>query len=183
MLRDQHGNVDVERTKKVREEVERKEKERMMKARWDTYEEAWKTLTVGGKGKKKATEEVVKDVGFGDVPWPVWVEDEEGKEKKLTMTISLRVRESCPLRMKKRVTTLEDLTVDRVQDFLFSPLSIRGCTVMPKARIRSSFLRWHPDKLGWLIDRVKDDDVENVKMGIGIVVESLQRMNGALKGS
>jgi len=162
--------------------VERKEKERMMKARWDTYEEAWRMLSVGGKGKKKATEKVVKDVGFGDVPWPVWVEDEEGKEKKLTMTISLRSRESS-FRKKKRVTTLEDLTVDRVQDFLYSPLSIRGCTVMPKTRIRSSFLRWHPDKLGWLIDRVKDDDVENVKMGIGIVVESLQRMNGALKGS
>lgn len=184
MLRDQHGNVDVERTKKVREEVERKEKERVMKARWDAHEEAWKVLSVGGKGKKKATEKVIKDVGFGDVPWPVWAEDEdEGKEKKLTMTISLRGRESCPLRKKKRVTTLEDLTVDRVKDFLFSPLNIRGCTVTPKARIRSSFLRWHPDKLGWLIDRVKDDDVENVKMGIGIVVESLQRMNGALKGS
>ena len=187
VLRDGRGNVDVVRTKTVREEVERREKERVMKARWDAYEEAWRGLSSKGKEKEKAKveEEENKDVAFGDVPWPVWVEEEEGggKEKKPTMTISLTGRDLVQMKKKRRIIGLADITVDRVQDFLLEPLSIRGSTVTPKARIRSSFLRWHPDKLGWLIDRVKDEDVDDVKTGIGIVMECLQRMNEALKPS
>jgi hypothetical protein len=179
VLRDGRGNVDVGRTKRVREEVERREKERVVKARWDGYEEAWRgLLSSAPKGKEKE-----KDVVFGDVPWPVWVEEGGGKEAKLTMTISLTGRDGLEVKKKRRIIALADITVDRVQDFLLEPLSIRGSTITPKARIRSSFLRWHPDKLGWLIDRVKDDDVDDVKTGIGIVMECLQRMNEALKPS
>ena len=182
VLRDGRGNVDVARTKKVREEVERREKERVMKARWDAYEEAWRGLSPKGKEKEKEKPEADKNVGFGDVPWPVCVEEEEGKEKKPTMTISLTGRDLLQMK-KRRIIALGDITVDRVQDFLLEPLGIRGCTVTPKARIRSSFLRWHPDKLVWLIDRVNDEDVDDVKTGIGIVMECLQRMNEALKPS
>ena len=181
VLRDGRGNVDVGRTKRVREEVERREKERAVKARWDAYEEAWRALLLSApKGKEKE-----KDVAFGDVPWPVWVkeEEEEGKERKHTMTLSLTGRDAPRGKKKRRIIALADIAVDRVQDFLLEPLGIRGSTVTPKARIRSSFLRWHPDKLGWLVDRVKDDDVDDVKTGIGIVMECLQRMNEALKPS
>ena len=172
VLRDGRGTVDVARTKRVREEVERREKERVVGARWGAYEEAWRGLLSAPKG-----------VVFGDVPWPVWVEDEGGgKEKKLTMTISLTGRDWVQ-KKKRRIIGLADITVERVQDFLLAPLGIRGNTITQKARIRSSFLRWHPDKLGWLIDRVKDEDVDDVKTGIGIVMESLQRMNEALKPS
>ncbi|KAF8623937.1 hypothetical protein AX15_006103 [Amanita polypyramis BW_CC] len=213
VLRDRYGNVDEVRTGKVREEVERKRRERELKERWDVYDEAWRALVercrsgvangMGkgkGKGKEKTEagaeanerkdEDVVKDrdVGFGDIPWPVWIEDKEreAKNKKLVMSLSLRPSHTqknnpctLPNANATSLTTPDQLSITLVQDFLLAPLSVRGCTTTPKARIRSSLLRWHPDKLGWLLEKVKVEDVEDVKRGVGVVVECLQRMFAA----
>lgn len=89
---------------------------------------------------------------FGDIPWPL-----EG--------------------VGEREFKIQDLTVEHVEKFLMESLTVRSVSCTKKERIRSSFLRWHPDKLGWLLQRVDPKHIEMVRMGIGIVMESLQRLN------
>jgi len=94
-------------------------------------------------------------------------------------TISLRF-DDIPWPLKgvgEREFQIRDLTVKRVEEFLMESLTVRNVSCTKKERIRSSFLRWHPDKLGWLLQRVHPEDIEMVQMGIGIVMESLQRLN------
>jgi hypothetical protein len=95
--------------------------------------------------------EVVAGLRFRDVPWPV---DTGGEEVQL-----------------------QDLTVKRVEEFLLGGLSVRGCGVTKKERVRSSLLRWHPDKMTGVFARVVEEDVEMVKEGINVVICCLQVLN------
>ncbi|KAM6492101.1 hypothetical protein JOM56_011825 [Amanita muscaria] len=197
LLRDRFGNVDAARTKKVKEEVERKEREKVLRARWEAYEDGWKRLVKrcggsGNKGKVKAGRNDAKDVSFNDIPWPVWVEDRTEEKPRFTMSMSIkhspngtfsRSQASFISGKKKDNYTLQDLNIDQIEDFLISPLSIRGSTETPKSRVRRSYLRWHPDKLGWLVDRVKEEDVDDVKAGVGTVLECLRRMNAKFRAN
>ncbi|KAF8189773.1 hypothetical protein K438DRAFT_1832077, partial [Mycena galopus ATCC 62051] len=76
-----------------------------------------------------------RDVQFQDVPWPV-----------------------CPT--DGRPVALAELTVDRVEDFLLAGLKVRGCTVTKKERVRTSLLRWHPDKMTTVLARIVETDLE-----------------------
>ncbi|KAJ7274946.1 hypothetical protein C8J57DRAFT_238301 [Mycena rebaudengoi] len=62
-------------------------------------------------------------------------------------------------------------------NFLIAGLKVRGSTVTKKERVRSSLLRWHPDKLTSVLARVVDADVEAVRQGINVVVSSLHQLN------
>ncbi|KAK2467613.1 hypothetical protein APHAL10511_000468 [Amanita phalloides] len=192
VLRDAYGRVDDARTKRVRAEVDRNAWEECVRRRWDAYEERWRVLVERCRDPLGAC---AVGLGFGDVPWPVCVcgEDEEkktlGLRMTMTMTMALDPAASgtrCspphrPVHHRCRQLVLADLTPERVEEFLLSPLRVRGCSVTPKARIRSSFLRWHPDKLGWLVDRVREGEVDEVKTAIALVVDCLQKMHGAVK--
>jgi hypothetical protein len=148
LLRDADGNRDYARTNAIREEIRVSDLERVLVERWATYERRWSDLiTKTGRDREKA-----KDVRFTDVPWPCVVEG-------------------------KADVTLADLTVACVQDFLLAGLKVRGSTVTKKERVRSSLLRWHPDKLTSVLARVVDADVEAVRQGINVVVSSLHQLN------
>ncbi|KAF5383235.1 hypothetical protein D9615_004919 [Tricholomella constricta] len=67
---------------------------------------------------------------------------------------------------------LGDLTVERVEEFLLEGLGVRGCVVTRRERVRSSFLRWHPDKMTGVLARVVEEDVESVTEGIRLVIET-----------
>ncbi|KAF8628056.1 hypothetical protein AX17_006060 [Amanita inopinata Kibby_2008] len=199
LLRDAYGHVDWERTTKIREELATRKREKVLRERWNNYEEGWVKLTEicrdVGKGKEREREkkeegtetEKMMDIRFGDIPWPVWVEDEGVKQASNRFTMSLTssnpAHHTSTSSTPKRTITLEDITAERVEDFLLSPLTIRECTVTRKSRIRSSFLRWHPDKLGWLMRNIREEEVEDVMKGIGIIMSCLQRLNSGLRGA
>ncbi|KAJ7755289.1 hypothetical protein DFH07DRAFT_490471 [Mycena maculata] len=98
------------------------------------------------------------EVRFTDVPWPV-----------------------CP--SENRPVALADLTVNRVEDFLLAGLKVRGCTVTKKERVRSSLLRWHPDKMTSVLARVVEGDSETVREGIHAVVLCLHQLNSRVESA
>jgi hypothetical protein len=91
----------------------------------------------------------VRELSFGSIPWP---------------------HVSPP----RNASDLRD--AQRIGEFLFESLGIMGNSTSRKERIRSSLLRWHPDKLVSIVARVKDDDVESVRDGIDAVVMGLMKL-------
>ncbi|GLB38950.1 hypothetical protein LshimejAT787_0601120 [Lyophyllum shimeji] len=91
------------------------------------------------------------EVRFRDIPWPAAVDGEEME--------------------------VGDLTPGRVEEFLLEGLRVRGCTVTRRERVRSSLLRWHPDKMTGVLARVVQEDVEKVREGIRAITECLQALN------
>ncbi|KAF9240457.1 hypothetical protein BU15DRAFT_87664 [Melanogaster broomeanus] len=82
-----------------------------------------------------------------------------------------------PLRDRIMDRDLHRLTRQTVSDFLFESLTVRSNITTKKERIRSSLLRWHPDKISPVLSRVTPSDVEPVREGIHIVfgiVKALQ---------
>ncbi|KAF7350351.1 hypothetical protein MVEN_01339800 [Mycena venus] len=153
ILRDAQGNRDYARTEAIREELRLSALEAALVERWKKYEARWADLT--GKAGRDRTK--ARDVRFEDVPWPV-VSSTDGQP-----------------------VTLADLTVDHVEDFLLAGLKVRGCTVTKKERVRSSLLRWHPDKMTAVLARVVEADVETVREGIHAVVLCLHQLNSKVE--
>ncbi|KAF7297556.1 hypothetical protein MKEN_01378100 [Mycena kentingensis (nom. inval.)] len=87
-------------------------------------------------------------VGFSDIPWP----------------------------MDAPPVSPNALTVERIHAFLTEPLTVRGCTVTKKERLRASLLRWHPDKLTGLLARVEEDEQGRVREGVQAVMVALQQL-------
>ncbi|KLO11395.1 hypothetical protein SCHPADRAFT_474101 [Schizopora paradoxa] len=88
-------------------------------------------------------------LSFGDIPWPLTSKPDNPGQ-------------------------LRDKTA--IAQFLFETLHIPGVKSSRKDRLRTSLLRWHPDKLGALIARVKEEDVEAVKDAVDAVVISLMEL-------
>jgi hypothetical protein len=87
-------------------------------------------------------------VSFRDMPWPL---------------------PTCP-------STVEELAFAAISDFLLDPLGVRTNKVTKRERIRTSLLRWHPDKMSSILCRVVEDDVDIVREGIGAVFTCLKCM-------
>ncbi|THU94225.1 hypothetical protein K435DRAFT_668766 [Dendrothele bispora CBS 962.96] len=101
---------------------------------------------------EKAWSELLRTrVWFTDIPWPV---------------------------RNPSVVTLANLTPGSIQSFILDPLKVRGNTTSTRERIRTSLLRWHPDKLTGLVSRVAEEDVDDVTEGIGIVIRCLREISG-----
>ena len=64
---------------------------------------------------------------------------------------------------------LSPLTHRAVSEFLFEGLAVRANTTTKKEKIRSALLRWHPDKIAFVLTRVVSDDLELVREGIHVV--------------
>ncbi|KAJ7603572.1 hypothetical protein FB45DRAFT_852277 [Roridomyces roridus] len=152
ILRDAQGNRDYVRTEAIREELRLRALEKTLTERWTGYEARW-TALVGKGGLDRAQ---YQNIQFGDVPWPTC--PEEGQS-----------------------VALADLTVSKIEEFLLGPLKVRGCTVTKKERVRSSLLRWHPDKMTGILARVVDSDSEAVRQGIHAVVLCLQQLNSRVE--
>ncbi|KIJ63797.1 hypothetical protein HYDPIDRAFT_29146 [Hydnomerulius pinastri MD-312] len=84
-----------------------------------------------------------------------------------------------PLRDQLLDRNLNQLTKQSISDFLFESLSVRSNTTTRKERIRSSLLRWHPDKMSSVLSRVVPGDAELVKEGIHAVFFVLKALQDA----
>ncbi|KAE9408919.1 hypothetical protein BT96DRAFT_745176, partial [Gymnopus androsaceus JB14] len=91
-----------------------------------------------------------EEISFNDIPWPVHIGE------------------------SARHAALSDLTLGNIETFLTEGLKVRGCKVSRKERIRSSLLRWHPDKMTALVNKVVESDRKDVSDGISAVVRCLQ---------
>ncbi|EKM56958.1 uncharacterized protein PHACADRAFT_254376 [Phanerochaete carnosa HHB-10118-sp] len=69
-----------------------------------------------------------------------------------------------------------DLTHEAVSEFILSTLKVRGATGSHRERIRSSLLRWHPDKMSALISRVQEEERDEVREGINAAFRSLKQL-------
>ncbi|KAJ3558233.1 hypothetical protein NM688_g1048 [Phlebia brevispora] len=68
-----------------------------------------------------------------------------------------------------------DLTPDAIANFLFAPFGVRGSTGSKKDRIRTFFLRWHPDKFpSSVLSQMADDERDMVVDGVNSVFMALK---------
>ncbi|KIK69739.1 hypothetical protein GYMLUDRAFT_34124 [Collybiopsis luxurians FD-317 M1] len=169
ILRDSEGRRDFARTEQIREEIRLREWENAVQGRWDRYERRWTELqTVANSPDSEL------HLTFGDIPWPVYIDGRDGNTKPKNRRMSSGARNSAS---PEPDVALSDLTLKNIEIFLTDPLHVRGCKVTRKERIRSSFLRWHPDKMTALVSKVVEQDRKDVEDGISAVVRSLQEMN------
>ena len=90
-----------------------------------------------------------RTLGFGDVPWPLF----------------------------GAVESVQDITWQRVREFVFHPQRgfVQG-TYQAKS-IRLEMLRWHPDKFEWkVLDKIIEGDREAVKEAAGHVARILTQL-------
>ncbi|KZT10344.1 uncharacterized protein LAESUDRAFT_721682 [Laetiporus sulphureus 93-53] len=146
-LLDAHGRRDTVRTERLRAKVRLLDEEARLIKLWETYEMRWRTLLAGSG-----------PVTFQDIPWP--------------MPPASKVRFMGSV--KPTPISLEDLTQKAMEEVLFGPLKIRGNTVTRRDRIRTSLLRWHPDKFSPVLQRVVEEDTEAVREGIYTVFRHLK---------
>ncbi|KAF5349164.1 hypothetical protein D9756_009398 [Leucocoprinus leucothites] len=139
VLRDAEGRRDWARTDAIREELRLREIEAQIMERWNRYEQRWADVLSRVKAGMDGSDSDAL-LGFNDIPWPLKPVGDQGLQ-------------------------VEDITIQRVEDFLLESLTVRGTKYTKKDRVRSSFLRWHPDKLGNLLQQVRPEDVEAVSRG------------------
>ena len=63
------------------------------------------------------------------------------------------------------------LTRDALREFLLSPVHSAG--VSERARVQAALRRWHPDKMGRVLERVVERDRAAVEEGVRIVAGEL----------
>ncbi|EMD37744.1 hypothetical protein CERSUDRAFT_83482 [Gelatoporia subvermispora B] len=68
----------------------------------------------------------------------------------------------------------EDITPARIALFILSPTHSEGQT--RKERIKNALRRWHPDRFGRLLARVKESDKEEVEKAVGCVARCLNSL-------
>ncbi|TBU28543.1 hypothetical protein BD311DRAFT_758429 [Dichomitus squalens] len=73
-------------------------------------------------------------------------------------------------------SSAEDLASDVITEFFLGPLLVRSSTVLMKDRIRTSILRWHPDKLSAIVSRTVEGDLDSVRAGINTVFHVLRSL-------
>ena len=87
-------------------------------------------------------------VSWGDIPWPSIVSPESDT----------------------------DITPSAVHEFIFATFTVRGMDGPRKSRIRTSLLRWHPDKLSAVVARVPDEEQDMVRNGVNAVFMCLKQL-------
>ncbi|GJE95887.1 hypothetical protein PsYK624_120780 [Phanerochaete sordida] len=82
--------------------------------------------------------------------------------------------ESIPWPLIVPPQSTDDIRPARVTIFILSQSHSQGQTM--KDRVRSALRRWHPDRFGRILARVRDEDKEKVEEGVGIVVRCLNEL-------
>lgn len=76
-----------------------------------------------------------------------------------------------------------DLEPEAIADFIFATFKVRGVPTAKKDRLRTSILRWHPDKFVAFMSRVPADEQERVLEGVYAVFRSLRHLQDMEKQS
>ncbi|KAI0826433.1 hypothetical protein BC629DRAFT_1690577 [Irpex lacteus] len=74
-------------------------------------------------------------------------------------------------------STPADITTAAVSEFVFSTFKVRGVRAVRKERLRSSVLRWHPDKFTALLLRVPEPEHRAILLeGVNAVFRALREL-------
>ncbi|KAF9220781.1 hypothetical protein BS17DRAFT_301820 [Gyrodon lividus] len=108
-------------------------------------------------------------------------ESYEGRWRRVSASTEPLVFADFPWPLRDRIIDRDPSHLEKqsVSDFLFESLSVRSNITTKKERIRSSLLRWHPDKISRVLDRVVHGDVELVREGIHTVFGILKVLQDA----
>lgn len=79
------------------------------------------------------------------------------------------------------VSSPSDLTPDAVSTFILATFKVRNYAGSKKIRIRSSLLRWHPDKMAAIVTRVPDEERPAVTESINAVFRTLKQLQDEFK--
>ena len=154
VLRDTDGRRDFVRTNRIRDQLDEQDRERKALTAWMEYEDRWRGGLVIRRNNSSDPElEGCRDrgIGFTDVAWPV----------------------------AKRPESPDGLTVGAVREFVLAPLRRKDVTSSKrKDRVRQLLLRYHPDKTGFLLSRVAEEERDLVLEGIHNVFMSLKLLQG-----
>ncbi|KAH8094762.1 hypothetical protein DFH11DRAFT_1053177 [Phellopilus nigrolimitatus] len=137
-----------------------------------------------GRRDHKRTEEIRRVVEREDAERRVrerWAAYESGWAKLVSSTEPVTFA-SIPWPLVDPPKNASDLhNPAGIAAFLFESLSVSGNKTTRKERLRTSLLRWHPDKLGNVLGRVREDDLGVVKDSIDAVVMGLMSLQDAEK--
>lgn len=149
------AKAEAARILKAEEEARRRaryERERIRQANArDAYERHWVGLL--------DSDSKYADLGFGDIPWPVWGE----------------------------TSNISHITTEAISSFLFLPgdegHDEAGRRRARKEYLRGTLLRFHPDKFeGRILPRVKDEEKAAVREGANAVTRAVSALMGGKLG-
>ncbi|KAJ8519800.1 hypothetical protein ONZ45_g3323 [Pleurotus djamor] len=79
---------------------------------------------------------------------------------------------------QENMDTSDQLDMASMQRFILSTLRVRSNRATRKEIIRAAWLRWHPDKLSTILNRIDPEDEERVREGISMVMVCLKELQG-----
>lgn len=82
--------------------------------------------------------------------------------------------QTMPWPMFSSPRALDDIRPAEIAMFLLSSQHSHDQSV--KDRVRSALRRWHPDRFGRLLDRVREEDKASVAEGAGVVARCLSNL-------
>ncbi|KAF7797036.1 hypothetical protein EIP86_008228 [Pleurotus ostreatoroseus] len=132
-----------------------------------------------GRRDMARTEEMRKEI---------WLQEEEQRIQELWESYENRWRkfmsagpnaslswEDIPWPVYGSPSSPADLDADAIAQFIFATLLVRGSTGSKKEKIRSFFLRWHPDKFpAALLSQTSEEEREKILDGVSSVFMSLK---------
>lgn len=182
----------IKKRKAQREITEEKRRARLERERQEIYlsELAW--VRSGGilrdaKGRrdKARTEELRREIRLQDEErrimeqWHAY----ETRLRALQLSGDPITWEIIPWPVVVAPSSPLDLEPSVIADFIFATFKVRGVSIAKKERLRTSFLRWHPDKFAALMSRVPEHEQDRVIEGVNAVFRSLRQLQDMEKQS
>ena len=182
-MRDVEQELESEARRRARRSELEREQARLGELEW-VRAGGWLRDAFGRKDKAR-TERLREEVRLLDVErkalerWHAY----EARWRVLISTVIPVTFTDIPWPVSPPPTSAEDLTFDAVTDFLLASLRVRTNTVSGKDRIRSSILRWHPDKMSGVLARTVEQDLTAVRTGINSVFHILRSLQDSMPRS
>ncbi|KAL4248587.1 hypothetical protein ABKN59_004350 [Abortiporus biennis] len=159
---------ELERT--VEEEFRRLQAKRREAER---YRMAYDRRRAEEAAKERERRRVEREHEREEAQKDAWKRYEEAWSKLNTSTDELTF-EMIPWPMFSPPQSVDSISPARVAMFFLSPVHVEDQPT--RDRIKAALRRWHPDRFGRVLSRVKEDDKANVEEGAGIVVRCLNNL-------
>lgn len=176
----------VEKTKKLkaqRELAEEKRKARLEQERHDIYLSELEWVRWGGilrdtRGRrdKARTEEFRKEIRLQEEERRIMETWDAYQSRFRALQSSAITWDTIPWPVLVPPSSPADLDPASISEFIFATFKVRGVVAVRKDRLRTSILRWHPDKFAALISRVAEDEQSRVVEGVNAVFRSLRQL-------
>ncbi|KAI0088856.1 hypothetical protein BDY19DRAFT_946382 [Irpex rosettiformis] len=136
-----------------------------------------------GRRDKARTEEFKKEIRLQNEEkeilerWKVY----EGRLRALQTAPESFIMEwdSIPWPMPNHPSSHIDITTTAVSEFIFATFRVRGVRAVRKERLRTSILRWHPDKYTALLLRIPEPEQRAfILEGVNAVFRALRELQG-----